>query len=132
MLTSFVDGALGECPMLLYLMMCTAGKVTYVKAMYGTYFNAFCATRAKRIIDDGKIVDYSNGTVGAGLFALHATNTSVGTVFARLRTLVVTRTFDDNRGGVVDQFDQVVGAGSDADAASDTKPVIYLCNAVLY
>ena len=104
-----------------FLMMCTTGKITRVNAMYGANRDTLCTARAKRIVNGGKIVVHLNRTVRAGLFAFHATDTAIGAAFARLRTLVVIRTRYDDFGVIVDQLDDVVGAFSDTDSASDAE-----------
>ena len=99
--------------------MCAADEVIFVDAVYGAYFNACSAAGAKRIIDYSKIVFNLYSLGGACLFTLHTADTSVRAILARQCALVMIGAFDDYAGRIVDQLDDVVGAGANADAATD-------------
>ena len=110
--------------------MRSADEVTLVEASYGTNSRALSATGAEGVIDGCKIVLYLDGSVGAGLLALHASDTAVGADLTGNRALVVVGALNCNLYGIVDQLDDMVGAGSCADTSTDTLLRIDICNVV--
>ena len=110
--------------------MCAANKVAFVNAVNRTNLFALTATGANRIINNRKIVDNLNCTIRTSLLALHAANATVGTIFASLCSLCVVRTLNHYAGGIIDKMDNGVGAGTYANAASNTLAGINVRNVV--
>lgn len=99
--------------------MRAADKVSFVNAMNGAYRYTFRAAGAQGIIDNRKVVLHLDRARGASLFAFLAADTAVCAIFAGKSALVVIRAFYNYSGCIVDQLDDVVGAGANADAAAD-------------
>ena len=60
--------------------MCAADKVALMNTFNGANLGTVAASRAKRIVDNRKIVDNLNCAMRTSLLTLHATNTTVGWV----------------------------------------------------
>ena len=102
-----------------------------MQAVYGTNLNAFRASRTNGVVNDGKVILNRDRTVRTCLLALHASNTSVGAVLASYRSLVVIGALNNDLGGVIDKLDDMIGAFSDANAATDAFLRVDPRNAVL-
>ena len=110
--------------------MRSADEVTLVEASYGTNSHALSATGTETVIDGSEIVLYLDCAVWAGLLALHASDTTVRTDLTGNRALIVVRTVNGHLYGIVNDLNDVVGAGSCADTATDTLLRIDICNVV--
>jgi hypothetical protein len=100
--------------------ICSADKIAFVDTVNGADLCALATARAERVIDGGKIVFNLDSTILTGLFALHTADTAVCTALSGDRALVVIGALDNDLGGVVNDLDNVLGAGANADAATDT------------
>lgn len=102
------------------LKMRAARKITLVDTMYGADLCARATARAKRIVDNGKVVLNLYSAVRTSFLALHTANATVRAVFARKRALVVIGAFYYYVRRIVDQLDDVIGAGTDANSTAYT------------
>ena len=82
--------------------MRSASEVFYLDAVNGASLCALTATGAKRIINGGKVVDYLDRAVRAGLLTLHTADTAVRAVFAYQSALIVIGAFDYDASGIID------------------------------
>ena len=111
--------------------MGSADEVSFMYALYGTYFPTLAAGNTLVVVYSGKIVYYLDCIYGTVLFTLSAGYTTVLTELANLCALVVIVTLNDNSGYVVHEMDYTVGAGLFTKAASNTFLGIYLRYAAL-
>ena len=87
-----------------------------------TALGAGVAVGAFGIIDPGEVVDDGDRAGGTVLFALFAPDTAVSTCFSGIGALVGVRAGHEHPLDVGHQVDQVVRAGSRADAAPGAFP----------
>ena len=79
----------------------------------------------------GKVVLHGDGTGGAILLALHTADASALADLAHVGTLVFIGAFNDDARRVLHKADDAVGAGLNAEAATNALGVRDLCNAAL-
>ena len=82
--------------------MCAADEVALVDTMYGTNLCTHATACAFRVINCCKVIDNSDCTVWASLFAFTAADTAIGASLTCYSTLVVAGAFNNNSRGVVD------------------------------
>ena len=82
------------------LLMCAAGIITDVQAMYGTSLYTQRTARAKRVVYRGKIINNLDCAVRTGLFALHTSDTAVFALLSRDSAFFVVGAFNNNLRGV--------------------------------
>ena len=73
--------------------MRAADKVAKMDTMHGAYLCTRTAAGTKLVIDGCKIILYGNSTVGAGLLALHTSDTAVRASCTGPCALIVVRAF---------------------------------------
>ena len=110
--------------------MGAAYEATLVDASYGTNSRALSTTGTERIIDGSEIVLYLDCAVRTSFLALHTSNTTVSTDLTGNCALIVIGAFNGYLYGIVYHLDDLVGAGSCTDTATDTLLGIDLSNVV--
>ena len=110
--------------------MRAAVEVFLCDAVNGTSLGAFAAAGTFFVVNNCKIVLNVDRSVGAGLFALAASNTTVFTSLSGDCSLVVIGAENRNARSVLDKRDNLVWAGANTDSATDTALRIYPCNTV--
>ena len=111
--------------------MCAADEVALVDTMNGANLGAFAAAGTLVVVDNGKVVNDLDSTVGAGLLALAAGDTAVLAALADCRALIVIRALYNDALGILDKMNDAIGALACAHTASDTFGGIDLGNAVI-
>ena len=110
--------------------MGAAYEATLVDASYGADCRALSATGTEGIIDGSEIVLDLDCAALTGLLALHASDTTVSADLTGNCALIVIGALNGYLYGIVYHLDDLVGAGSCADAATDTLLRIDLGNVV--
>ena len=98
--------------------------------MHGASFSALTAISTFIVIDHREIMLDCNSTVCAGLCALAAADTTVGTSFSCNRALIVIRAEHRNAACVLDKLDYLVGARACAHSATNTSLCVNAGNTV--
>ena len=100
-------------------------------AFYGAYLDTLAARSTERVIYGGKIILDLYSTAGAGLFAFHTADATVGAILTGKSALILVGAFNNHACGIVDKVDDSVGTLAYTYAASNTLLGIDTGNAVL-
>lgn len=111
--------------------MSAAGKDALVNTVNRTSILARAASRAFIIVNNGKIVYHLDSTVRTGSLTLAAGDTAVDTSLSDNRALIVVTALNDNLFGVFNKMYDVIGAGLDTQATTDTSPRVDLRHAFI-
>ena len=111
--------------------MCAADEVALVDTMNGADSGTLTAAGTLVVVDNGKVVNNLDSTVGTGLLALAAGNTAVLAALANCRALIMTGALYDYANGILNKMDDAVRTLACAHTATDTLGGVDLGNAVL-